>query len=87
MVLIHCRFLICNLLRRLQNAQRLFERVVLIQEDIGVNITLNLRAIQIFPNWKVQQGPTWHRRSSCISSRRFCQSLALGRSSCFYFGP
>ena len=48
MVLIHCRFLICNLLRRLQNAQRLFERVVLIQEDIGVNITLNLRAIQIF---------------------------------------
>lgn len=46
--MIHCRFLIFNLLRRLQNAQRLFERVVLIQEDIGVNITLNLRAIQIF---------------------------------------
>lgn len=37
-----------KLTKRLQNAQRLFERVVLIQEDIGVNITLNLRAIQIF---------------------------------------
>lgn len=34
--------------RRLQAAQRLFERCVLIHEDFGIDLSFNLRPIQIF---------------------------------------
>lgn len=37
-----------KLTQRLQAAQRLFERCVLIHEDIGIDLSFNLRPIQIF---------------------------------------